>query len=494
MRYNILIGGEAGQGPNILTQVIGEALVKNGNHVFYSRDYQSLIRGGHNFNTLTFSEESPVWSNDSKIDILVCLDEKTEEIHKKNLKQGGVILKGNKENMYYAGRIFKLFCLDFKLLEERLKEIGNRFEENLAEAKKGYEDEKKTVCKIGKKLEDHAFINGNQGITEGALKSGIEVYYAYPMTPATPILNELASKENIKVIELENEIAVINAAIGSSIVGANAMVGTSGGGFDLMTEALSMTGIAEIPIVIYLAQRPGPGTGIATYTSQGDLNDARHFGHGEFSRVIFAPGDPKEGEELTNRAFYFSHKYKIPSIILGDKHLAESFYTIHEKPSFIKIKNETPLIRYNSYEKDAIGSATENYETVKKNVEKRIAKAKEIRIGGEKYEGYKTYGNKNSKNIIISWGSTKGAIFDSIKELDCKFLQVLHIEPFSEKIKKEIENKNLILVENNSTGQLGELIAEKTGIFIEDKNKILKYDGNPFFADKLKEQIKKRLK
>jgi 2-oxoglutarate ferredoxin oxidoreductase subunit alpha len=493
MRYNILIGGEAGQGPNILTQVIGEGLVKNGNHVFYSRNYQSLIRGGHNFNLLTFSEE-PVFSNDSKIDILVCLDNKTEEIHKKDLKEGGIILKGSEDNMYYAGRIFKLFCLDFKLLEDRLKHIGNRFKENLAQAKKGYEDEKKIVCKIKKQIEDHIFFNGNRGISEGAMKSGIEIYYAYPMTPATPIMNELASKDNVKVIELENEIAVVNAGIGSSIVGRNVMVGTSGGGFDLMTEALSMTGISEIPIVVYLSQRPGPGTGVATCTSQGDLNLALNFGHGEFSRVVFAPGDTKEAQELTNQAFYFSQKYKIPSIILGDKHLAESFYTMHEKPSFIKIENKTSLIRYNSYEKDSIGSATENPEIIKKNIEKRIAKEKEIKIEGEKYKGYRIFGKKDSKNLIVSWGSTKGAIFDSIKDLNCQFMQILYLEPFSEKIKKEILNKNLILIENNATGPLSELIAKKTGIFIEKKNKILRYDGNPFFADELKDEIKRRLR
>ena len=209
----------------------------------------------------------------------------------------------------------------------------------------------------------------------GALNSDIEIYYAYPMTPATPILNELASVEGVKVIELENEIAVINAAIGSSIVGKNVMVGTSGGGFDLMTEALSMTGIAEIPIVVYLSQRPGPGTGVATYTSQGDLNIALNFGHGEFSRIVAAPGDPKEAQEITNEAFYLSQKFKIPSIILGDKHLAESFYTLDEESSIIKVENTTPLIRYNSYEKDSFGSATENPEIIKSNVERRLKKA-----------------------------------------------------------------------------------------------------------------------
>src|SRR3989338_4465799 len=134
------------------------------------------------------------------------------------------------------------------------------------------------------------------------------------MTPSTPVLIELAQKQyenNFLVLELENEIAVINAAIGSAMTGAKSMIGTSGGGFDLMTEALSLTGIAEVPLVIYLAQRPGPGTGAATYTAQGDLNIARHAGHGEFQRVVLAPGNPKECEELASYAFYFSQRFKI---------------------------------------------------------------------------------------------------------------------------------------------------------------------------------------
>lgn len=495
MRWNILIGGPAGTGPNILTQILGEALVKHGNHVFYSRDYQSLIRGGHNFNQMTISDE-PVWSNDSQIDVLVCLDDKTEQLHKKNLKQNAVVLKGHKENMYYAGRIFKLFCLDFKLLEERLKTIKKNFSENLKFAKQGYDEETKLVCKIQKQVEDHEFMNGNQGISDGAVKSGLNVYFAYPMTPATSVMNELAQKQNknLRVIELENEIAVINAGIGSSAVGARTMVGTSGGGFDLMTEGLSMTALAEIPMVVYLSQRPGPGTGVATYTSQGDLNLARGFGHGEFFRMILAPGDPKESQELTNQAFYFSEKFKIPSIILGDKHLAESFYTVHEKPKFISITNKTTLQRFNSYEKDKFGSSTEDPEIIKSNVEKRFEKIEELKKYSEKFSRYKIYGKEHSHNLVLSWGSTKGAILDGIKDLNTSFLQILYIEPFPEEIKKIIENKNIILVENSATGQLANLIAEKTGIFIQEKNKILRYDGRPFFADELKKEIERRCK
>ena len=494
MRLNILFGGQAGQGPNLLTHTLGEVLVKLGYFVFYSRDYQSLIRGGHNFNVLTFSDEL-VYSNDYWIDILVALDENTEKIHKKSLKKDGVVLKGHKENMYYAGRLFKLLGIDLKILQIELKNFKIRVEENIEYAKQGYQDEKNKVCVLKSKKNNSYFMSGTQGISDGAIKAGLDIYYAYPMTPATPLLIELAEKqdkENIFVLELENEISVINAAIGSATTGAKSMVGTSGGGFDLMTEALSLTGIAEIPLVIYLAQRPGPGTGVPTYTSQGDLNMARHSGHGGFQRVIVAPGDPKEAIELTSQSFYFSQKYKIPCIILSDKHLGESYYTLTNSIKITKSIKSTRLKRYNSYEKDSSGSATDDPEIIKKNVEHRNKKWKEIEKEARKFEQYKIYGKKNSKNIILSWGSPKGAILDSIKNLNCKFIQLLYIEPFPNDIKKELKNHNVILIENNSTGLLGNLISEKTGIFIDKK--ILRYDGRPFLCDELKKEIKQRLR
>ncbi len=496
MRLNILFGGEAGQGPNILTHILGEALVKQGYYVFYARDYQSLIRGGHNFNSLTFSDE-PTHSNDSKIDILVALDENTEKMHEKYLKEKGVILNGKHENMFFAGKLFKILGLEFSLLEKKLKELEKRFDENIKEAKKGYESCEKNI-ELSKVLNKKSFfMNGNQGISEGAINAGLDVYYAYPMTPATNVLGELAEKQiekNLTVLELENEIAVINAAIGSAITGAKTMIGTSGGGFDLMTESLSLAGIAEVPLVIYLSQRPGPGTGVATYTSQGDLNIARHSGHGEFSRVVVAGGDPKESSELTSQCFYFSQKFKIPAIVISDKHLGESFYTLREEAKITNSKKLTFLKRYNSYETDKFGCATEDAGIIKKNVEERLKKQKNIGRESENFEQYKIYGNKNSKNVVVGWGSTKGAILDSISELYVKFIQILYLEPFPKNIKKELENNNLILVENNSTAQLGSLIAEKTGIFIDDKNKILRYDGRPFLCDELREEIEGRLR
>ena len=497
MRLNIVIGGKAGQGPNVLANILGDMIVKNGHYVFSSRDYGSVIRGGHNFNALTVLDE-PVHSNDSKIDILVALDNKTEDIHKSNLNKNAVILKGSDKNMYYAGRLIKLLGMDFKFLEDELKKLRN-FEENLKDAKKGYSDEKQNKIKLNNKESDNSFTTGTQGIAEGAIKSGLDVYYAYPMTPATPLLFELAPKQvenNILALELlENEIAVINAAAGSALTGAKSMIGTSGGGFDLMTEALSMAGMVEIPLVIYLAQRPGPSTGVPTYTGQGDLDAARHSGHGEFSRLVVAPGDPLEAAELTSQCFYFSQKFKMPCIIISDKHLAESFYTMQGKPKLAKSEKTTMLKRYNSYEHNEAGEMVETSKDINKAVEARLKKAEEIKKEAEKFEMFKIYGKKDSKNIIVSWGSAKGAILDAIKDKDAKFLQVLYIEPFSKGIKAELEKaENVIVVENNATAQLASLIKEKTCVFVKDKNKILRYDGRPFFHDELKEEIERRIK
>lgn len=493
MRLNILIGGEAGQGPNLLANIIGNILVKKGFYVFNSRDYQSRVRKGHNFNILTISDES-IQSNDFLLDILIALDKNTEEIHKKEVKKDGIILNGEHSNIYFSGRLIKLLGLDFKDLKKELEILGKKVKENLNEAQKGYNEEDKEYCKLRIIKKNLYLINGSQGIARGAVDAGLDLYYAYPMTPATPVLNELAQiqkEKNILTLELESEIAVINAGIGSSATGAKVMVGSSGGGFDLMTESLSLIGVAEIPLVIYLAQRQGPGTSSATYTAQADLQMALYSGHGEFERIVVAPGNPKEASELTSQAFYFSQKYKIPSIILSDKHLAESIYTLNEKPKITNSEKSINFRRYHDKEVDSENNPTENPDVTIKNVERRAKKFEEIKKELKNFNSYKSYRKKGSKNIVLGWGSTTGAILDAVKDLDCEFIQILYLKPFPN-IKKELKGKNLILVENNSTGQLGNLITEKTGIFIE--NKILKYDGRPFFADELKKEIEKKLK
>jgi len=496
MRYNVLIGGQAGQGPNILSDLIAKALISNGYYVFYSRDYQSLIRGGHNFNFLSFSD-SPIASNSKGIDLLIALDENTINLHKKNCNKKSIILDGNHPNMYHAGAIFKILNMDFKILDNELKELKRRYNENIKEATEGYKSQKTKINLKQLKNKNLSFMNGSQAISQAAINSGLDFYYAYPMTPATGVLTELAQamknkKSTHKTIQMENEIAVINTAIGSSMIGKKVMVGTSGGGFDLMTEALSLTGVAGIPLVIYLSQRPGPGTGVPTYTAQGDMNIALKAGHGEFPRIVLAPGDPDEAMTLTSEAFYFSQKYRIPAIIIGDKHLAESKYSSDKSPILIESKNSiTKLERFNSYEKDKEGSATDEPEIIIQKIKERLQKKQELKKETKKFETYNIYGTKNSKNVIIAWGSTKGAIIDALPDIDAKFIQIMYLEPFPD-ISKELKNKNIIVIENNATSPLSDLISEQLQMKIDNKNKILKYDSREFSSDDIVNEVKKR--
>ena len=308
-------------------------------------------------------------------------------------------------------------------------------------------------------------------------------------------------------MQLENEIAVINAALGASYAGAMTMVGTSGGGFALMGEAMSLQGMSEVPLVVYLAQRTSPSTGIPTYSTQGDLKFALNVGHGEFPRVVVAPGDAKESFYRTMEAFYLAYKYRILSIIISDKHLAESYYSFDDfekprvKPSrFIVAKpskdyksykitktgisvravpGQGPVVRATSYEHDEYGYTKEDAKWAVKMNDKRFRKVEYLKREIDKLEPIKIYGK--GKNLIIGWGSTKGAILDALSSLkDFRYMQISYIKPFpARQVKREIEkSKSIVLVENNVTGLLGDVIAEQTGYLI--KNKILKYDARPF--------------
>lgn len=507
MRLNILIGGKAGQGINKISEIVSDVLVSQGYFTFNYRDYPSLIRGGHNFNVLSISDQR-VGSIESKLDIIIPLDDNTIKIHKQELKKQGLIINfnqfkdlGRNINIALAGCLIKILGFEKDILINRIREEFNN-KEALSAAEKGFEsvENKFNLKPLNNKIQ---IMSGTQAISQGAINSGIDLYLAYPMTPATGVLHELAEKqlenkqEPFMVFQPENEIAVANMALGSSFAGAKTMIGTSGGGFDLMTEAMSFQGQSEIPLVVYLASRPGPGTGIPTYTSQGDLNVALRGGHGEAPRIVIAPGDPIEAIEKTNEAFYLSQKFNSLSIILSDKHLAESEFSSDRKPNKpikIQIKRTVPgeaIVKANSYEHDKFENTTESPENAKKAAEARLEKYEKIKQECKKFQMIKIFGNKNSKNLIIGWGSTKTVILDATDQLpDYKFLQVLYIKPLSNEIKKEIEKANkVILVENNVTGQLGRLIREKTGISI--KNRILKYDARPFRSDELKEEILK---
>ena len=340
MRLSVLIGGKAGQGINKVSQIISQVLTKHGYYIFNYRDYPSLIRGGHNFNVLNISDKQ-ISSHESKINCILAMDDNTIKLHKKELTKKGLIIDykefkdlGRNINIALAGAFIKTLGIEKKyLIDEIIKEFNTK-ETNQA-AEKGYNSEKELfhLKKLKNKIK---VMSGSQAVATGAINSKIDRYIAYPMTPATGVMHVLAAnqkKNNFIVFQPENEIAVVNAALGSSFTGKRTMIGTSGGGFDLMTEGLSLQGMTEIPLVVYLAARPGPGTGTPTYTIQGDINIALRGGHGEFPRIVVIPGDPNEAIEKTNEAFYLSEKFNSLSIVLSDKHLAESEFSVRGKPN-----------------------------------------------------------------------------------------------------------------------------------------------------------------
>ena len=503
MRLNIIIGGKAGQGINKVSEITANTLNKYGYFTFNYRDYPSLIRGGHNFNTLSISDYQ-IESHETKADILVALDERTIKTHEHALKENGATItaeqfKDEKRNLNIAlaGALIKILGIPLEKLEDEVKLQFEDYKKAIISAKKGF-DSQKTIYNLKKLNNKTSILSGSEAVAIGARNSDLELYIAYPMTPATGVMNELAKdqiKNNLTVFQAENEIAAVSMALGASFAGTKTMTGTSGGGFDLMSESFSLQGISEIPLTVYLASRPGPGTGVPTYTAQSDLDIALRVGHGEFPRIVIAPGNPTEAIEKTSEALYLAEKFRTLSVLLSDKHLAESEFSTTEKPNEtpkFKITRKIPgenLVKNSSYETDKFGNSTESEILTEKNMDKRLKKYQDSKEFIEKnFEMIKIHGKKNSKNLIVGWGSTSGAIKDAIRGLDAKFLQVLYVKPLSNQIKKELEKANkVILVECNVTGQLGRLIREKTGIKIE--NRLLKYNGRPFHSDELKKLL-----
>lgn len=517
MKFNLIVGGKAGAGIEALSSLISSSLVKAGFYVFTSRDYQSLIRGGHNFNFISFSDKE-VHSEEEQIDLLIAFDENSYQQHKGKLRGEKIVFTSDKRvaegkaifldinklglagNMAFAGALFKIFSLDKKIL---FKKIEQMFSEKFAKLDKEvveqfYSQDYDVNVVLPQAKQNKELMNGAQAIVQGAIEAGMERYFGYPMTPSTSVLTMLAQKQKeqqYKVIMPENEIAIINMALGASFAGRKVMVGTSSGGFDLMTEGLSLQGISELPLVMHLAQRTGPGTGVPTYTAQSDLNVAVYGGHGDFPRVVFTPGDVKEAYQKTVEAFYLAEKYGVLVIILTDKHLLESSFTAKLAKTKLKVpvRKEFPgkkVFKRSSYEHDSAWNTTEDAEEIKLSVERRRERGKKLAEGVESFTNYHLQGK--GKNLVVSFGSTKGALVDAMAELDIMYIHLSCVEPFPREILIYLnEAKKVLVVEENASGQLADLITKNTGVVI--KERILKYDGRPFGSVELIKEIRRRI-
>jgi 2-oxoglutarate/2-oxoacid ferredoxin oxidoreductase subunit alpha len=516
-RYNILLAGKAGQGANILSEIIASLLLKKGFSVFNYRDYQSLIRGGHSFNVVCFSDKE-INSFDEEVNVLIVLDKESLAIHGnkindktviiscvENLCENYVFVEVNTHKKIANIALLAAFCKIASISKELiLKEIerrfsGKKFYQLDVEAINIFYDKEYTVnFDLSIKSSDSGdcdFLTGSESVAQAAIDTGLDICYGYPMTPATNVFALISKSEKVFSFALENELAVINAALGSSFVGKKVMVGTSGGGFDLMTEGLSMAGMMELPLIIHLGQRAGAGSGVPTYTGQGDLNAALYAGHGDFVRVVVAPGDASEAYSCTIEAMYLAEKFSIPIILLTDKHLLESHFTCNLEKQDIKfpIRKQLPsneVFKKNSYEHDAEGNTTEDASVVAKSVIKREEKRlllKEKFNDSKNFKTHQLYGQ--GEKLIVSFGSNKGAIIDALEDLENhSFLHLIYLEPFSSAT-LEIINKfeEIYVVECNSSSQLAGLL-KKEDYRGKIKN-ILKFDGRPFLPKEIIERL-----
>ena len=550
-----MIGGEAGDGVRAAGGVLGKILNRHGLYSFVRDDYQSLIRGGHNFSQVIADSEK-VWTQYHDAEVLVALDERTLKKHEDRLSDGGQIIFDPDEldydsemsfpvpmssmveevegieimkNSVALGVVAYLYGLELDLVEDVLQdEYGEKADKNIELAKKGYAfaeeyDEKIRELQVQdrKKL---PLLTGNQSISLGASKAGLDVYVAYPMTPSTSILHFIADYEDelgLTVMQAENEISVINMALGSSYVGARSMVASSGGGFALMQEAVSLAGMSETPILVVDSQRAAPSTGVPTYTSQADLNLALNSGHGEFPSIVLAPGDQEEAYYRAGEALNLAWKHQIPVILLSDKHLSES--RMSSEIDFDRVSSEEgkvidnpgeeykryeftedgvsplafpgmndALVQNSSYEHDESGFTTEEPEEIEDMQNKRKRKWEGIEEDVFDMDPVKVYGDEDADNVVLAWGSTKGALLEALKHLDMpiKFVQPIYLKPFPrEKVLNLVErSEKLVCVEGNSTGQLSSLIRKELLLSVDDE--ILKYDSRPFNPLDLAEELK----
>jgi 2-oxoglutarate ferredoxin oxidoreductase subunit alpha len=557
---SIVLCGEAGQGVQTVEYFLTHILKLDGYNIFSSKEFMSRIRGGNNSTTIRISSNK-VSAHKDRIDILIPLSKGAVDHVRKRISPETLLL-GEKEvfgNEYsgensidvpfskianeVGGRIYSntvavavllgLFGVDPEVLNQHLRQQfsdkgENIVQRNIEAARRGYQisdelqNSGKVKIAIGKdpKIKDDILVSGVEAVAIGAIAGGCNFVSFYPMSPATGVSTFLAEQaENFDIIveQAEDEISAINMVIGAWYAGARGFASTAGGGFALMIEGLSLAGITESPVVIHIGQRPGPATGLPTRTEQGDLFLALYAGHGEFPRIILAPGTMEDAFYLTQKAFNLADKHQVPVFVLTDQYLLDSFYNIQclepsvEEAANYFIKTDTDYKRYkltenglsprgipgfgqglvcvDSDEHDEGGFITEDLDVRINMVNKRLKKLEAITkeailpelIGGNDY-----------KTLIIGWGSTRNIIAEALNNLgreDLAFLHFKQVYPLhpdtSNYLKKATK---LVIIENNATSQFGKLINLQTGFDI--KEQVLKYNGLSFSVEEIEDNLR----
>ncbi len=555
---DILIAGAAGEGIQSIGDILADIVSQKGYAVFAWQEYESRIRGGHNSYRLRITPK-PLNAPLFEADILVSLNQDSENKYRRYLKPDGILLSqptekkaarksihipfvriakeisGNKifANTVAAGALAAMIGIDLAALNVVIRQrLGAKGQDilqtNFKAALAGYqaaERQCKDICpwKLPDRDEHFFKLTGNEAIALGAAYAGCRFLSAYPMTPSTEIMAFLERREQqlgVFVEQAEDEIAAVNMAIGAGFAGARAMTATSGGGFALMVEGISLAGMTETPVVIVLGQRPGPATGLPTRTAQGDLLFAINAGHGEFPRLVFAPCDAQDAFYKTVRAFNLAEEFQIPVIILTDQLLAESRFSIKDidldrfTPISHRVDPETidsykryalqedgisprlfpgqsrHLVAADSDEHDEYGHITEDLQhTAPAMLTKRLDKYQSIRT---RIQSPEQIGVPDADMVFVGWGSTRNAILDAVDSAASLGINtgMIHFSELWPLPKYDFpSSKRFFAVENNATGQLSSLL--KMQYDFQPAEQILRYDGLPVSGPFIMEAIRK---
>jgi 2-oxoglutarate ferredoxin oxidoreductase subunit alpha len=543
--FTFLVGGRAGEGVKKAGSVTAHLFAGMGRSVFQMDDYQSLIRGGHNFSVISTSSRE-VTSHYMKADLAVALDARSHEIHKHHLSEAGILVhnsdvtkKGQGIGLPMTSRAKEhprpdlimgvgsvaILCAALGLDKESMQQLIREeypagADDNAAYAEAIYD----LACKkVGGKFplesgdQKLPLLSGNQAMAMGAVAAGLDVYLAYPMTPASPMLHFLAANARdlgLAVVHPESEIAVANMAIGAAAAGARAMVGTSGGGLALMDEAISLAGMTETPLLCILGSRPGPATGVPTYTEQGDLQFALNKGHGEYPRLVAAPGSIREAYSLAAEMLDLVWRFQTPGIIITEKHLAESRMTVNldleaaswaepamhragEYRRYLDAENgvspllfppSKEIIKWNSYEHDQAGITTEAAETIARMHDKRFRKGEAMAAHLKTIKTVNEYGQGGP--LIFTYGSSTPSVLEALRagSIEARVVQPVYLEPFPGWELNGYLGSAPVVVEQSRAGQFANLLRYK--LDMEPAAVIRKYDGRPFDPRELAQQIK----
>jgi len=575
-RTTLKVAGESGMGLLSIGRIVAQVLKQMGYYIHSDREYPSLIKGGHSCLQIDFGTK-PIHSLSRECDLVIALDLAGLMEYIDVIKKGGVLVHGYERhhlikglherakskgvqlvylpahtiarslggsdvmvNMVLLGLMWRILGFKLEPLEAPIrKQFANKpdlLKIDLDCVRAGYaaKDLKEVPqykISIPKTKPKTLLLDGNMGIALGGIEAGVRTFYQYPMSPSSSILMYLANfshKTKMVVKQAEDEITAAEMTLGSMFMGSRAFTATSGGGYDLMTETVSLAGMTETPWVCVMCQRPGPATGLPTWTAQADLNMVTHSSHGEFPRLVVAASDPTSCYELIQHSLNYAEEYQIPVILLSEKTICEAQTTVEPFKGKIPIKRGlvtgkalekvVPADRFritengislrwlpgsakmgyygNGDEHKEDGVITEKGPEVAAIYAKRMRKMETLR---KNLPDPKVYGVSRGADIsFIGWGSSKGAMLDVIEEMKEKGVKVnyLHYEyiwPLREKAASEFfkNNKNVHILEGNYQGQLAEMIQCATGLRF--KGRLLKYNGSNFFLQDVTDYINKKI-